>query len=58
MSSETRSYPRRETTDAGEIFTLGVLSGIEHCAARDCLAALPAVWSQACDPAHLTALNR
>lgn len=46
------------TTDPGEIFTLGVLSGIEHCAARDSLAALPAVWSQASDPSHLTALNR
>ncbi|HZB32456.1 MAG TPA: CYTH and CHAD domain-containing protein [Streptosporangiaceae bacterium] len=44
-------------TDPRESFTLGALSGVEHCAAVAALDEVDAVWRRASDPKHLRKLR-
>lgn len=46
------------TADPEEVFTLGVLSGIEHAAAQSALREIPQVWRRACADVHLCDLSR
>jgi CHAD domain-containing protein len=40
-----------------EVFALGTLAGIEHCTGAAARTALPGVWAEVSDPAHLAALS-
>jgi CHAD domain-containing protein len=44
------------TATPEELFTLGVLSGIEHCTAQGALAGIPGVWHEVTRPEHLKPL--
>ncbi|HEY7483442.1 MAG TPA: CYTH and CHAD domain-containing protein [Streptosporangiaceae bacterium] len=44
-------------TDPREVFTLGALSGMEHCAAAEALREVDAVWQRASDPKYLRRLR-
>jgi CHAD domain-containing protein len=45
------------TAAPDEVFTLGVLSGIEHCVAQAALDGIPGVWQKASRPKHLKPLT-
>jgi CHAD domain-containing protein len=57
LIAQERLAQAAATAAPEELFTLGVLSGIEHCAAQAALDHIPGVWQKAARPKYLKLLT-